>query len=171
MCLTCATTYTNSSGIDSCFPLSIEVHSIDDSIKKDFNNELLTKRCEKCGCNELINSVLTKRITNVSDVFTDQIKRYNYSDMYKLDGNAFPNPIAVMSSSKDVFEKPENAQNHLLRSVITHKGRGRNNKHYTASIFEGSICIEVDDVKVLLSNTEHINTEGYIFIFIFTKHV
>ena len=169
VCLTCADTYTNSSDFESCLPLSIDVNSIDDGIRKYFDNELFTKPCAKCGCNKLYNSVLTKRITNVPDVVAVQMKRYNYSDIYKLDANVFPNPILdlsdVMSVSKDIFENPVSTQNYLLRSVITHKGRECNSGHYTTSIFEGSICIEVDDVNVLLSETKQINTEGYIFIY------
>ena len=117
-----------------------------------------------CACGSSLSSV-RRVLGSCPQVLSLHLKRYDNSYSRKRSNLVIPTPEIDLSTVLDPEIKTVNTI-YQLRCVITHKGTNLDSGHFTATIFEQGVPLEVDDMKILnLKNRYDMFTGGSIFLY------
>lgn len=136
-------------------PDRVQSTSVENLVRQYYCDENVAEGCKKCG--DVLK--ISKRINNKPDVLAFKIQRYLHGakrmDVVTPDQEL--NIAGIMTSS--------DSSCYVLNAVITHKGATMNSGHYTTTLMQDGVMIEVDNDKVSITEGLYLESEAYILLY------
>ena len=118
--------------------------------------------CDSC---KSFNTALAKKVVNTLEVITSVIKRYENQKATSR-GREIIHPDLQLDMS--CYMESSNNTHYQLRAIIVHKGETMTTGHCTNFIFYNKLKVEIDDRKMLISESTWTATFRYCVMVIST---